>query len=332
MIRIGIAGIGHLGKIHAKLWKEVDGVSVTGIYDVNGAESSAVSNETGIENVDDLVSLLERVDALSIVTPTQTHFEVARAAILAGKHVLIEKPITTTTEQADKLIELAREQDVKIQVGHIERFNPALLAAESYLDDPRFFESHRMAQFKPRGTDVAVVLDLMIHDIDVILSLVKSPVKSIDASGVAVVSEELDIANARIKFENGAVANVTASRISQTPLRKLRIFAKDAYLSLDFGTKSAEIFRLADEGANGGTLHTGLTMKLGEIDKGDVPRTIIYERPDVPELNPLKYELELFRDAIVNDTVPVVSGEDGLKALQVAEQILRSIEAEIGNL
>ena len=332
MIRIGIAGIGHLGKIHAKLWKEVDGVSVTGIYDVNGAESSAVSNETGIENVDDLVSLLERVDALSIVTPTQTHFEVARAAILAGKHVLIEKPITTTTEQADKLIELAREQDVKIQVGHIERFNPALLAAESYLDDPRFFESHRMAQFKPRGTDVAVVLDLMIHDIDVILSLVKSPVKSIDASGVAVVSEELDIANARIKFENGAVANVTASRISQTPLRKLRIFAKDAYLSLDFGTKSAEIFRLADEGANGGTLHTGLTMKLGEIDKGDVPRTIIYERPDVPELNPLKYELELFRDAIVNDTVPVVSGEDGLKALQVAEKILRSIETEIGNL
>ncbi len=332
MLRIGIAGVGHLGKVHAKLWKEVSGVAVTGLYDANGAQASAVSNETGIENMDTLGALLDRVDALSIVTPTQSHFDVAREAIEAGKHVLIEKPITTTTEQAKELIALAKSVGVKIQVGHIERFNPALLAAEPYLDDPRFFESHRMAQFKPRGTDVAVVLDLMIHDIDVILSLVKSPVKSIDASGVAVVSEELDIANARIKFENGAVANVTASRISQTPMRKLRIFAKDAYLSLDFGTKSAEIFRLADtspqpspsKGERG-----GLTMKLGEIEKGDVPRAIVYEKPDVPELNPLKYELELFRDAIENDTTPTVSGEDGLNALEVAEEILKAIEAGI---
>jgi predicted dehydrogenase len=243
--------------------------------------------------------------------------------------VLIEKPITTTTEQAQELIALAKSKRVKIQVGHVERFNPALLAAEAYLDDPRFFESHRMAQFKPRGTDVAVVLDLMIHDIDVILSLVKSPVKSIDASGVAVVSEELDIANARIKFENGAVANVTASRISQTPMRKLRIFAKDAYLSLDFGTKSVDIFRLAGEAAAEGTHPAGLTMKLGEIEKGDVPRTIVYEKPDVRDINPLKYELELFRDAITNDSTPVVSGEDGLRALEVAERILRAIEEEI---
>ncbi len=329
MLRIGIAGVGHLGKIHAKLWKEVEGVTVAGIYDANAAVASAISNETGIENLDDLPALLHRVDALSIVTPTGSHYAVAKEAIQAGKHVLIEKPITTTTEQAKELIALAKSKGVKIQVGHVERFNPALLAAEAYLEDPRFFESHRMAQFKPRGTDVAVVLDLMIHDIDVILSLVKSPVKSIDASGVAVVSEELDIANARIKFENGAVANVTASRISQTPMRKLRIFAKDAYLSLDFGTKSVEVFRLVGMGRVVGGVpaaHSGLTMKLGEIDKGDVPRTIVYEKPDVREINPLKYELELFREEITNDTAPVVSGDDGLRALRVAEMILRAIE------
>ena len=327
-LRVGVAGVGHLGRIHAKLWKEVDNVHFCGVYDENAAAASAVANDLGTENFDTLDALLNAVDALSIVTTTQAHYIVAERAIGFGKHVLIEKPITTTTEQARQLIEQARARNVKLQVGHIERFNPALLAAEPYLNDPRFFESHRMAQFKPRGTDVAVVLDLMIHDIDVILSLVKSPVKSIDASGVAVVSTELDIANARIKFENGAVANVTSSRISQTPMRKLRVFAKDAYLSLDFGSKSADIFRLVDETQPSET-HGGLTMKLGEIEKGDVPRAIIYEKPEVRDLNPLKYELELFRDAIVNDTEPVVSGQDGLRALEVAEQILRSIESNI---
>ena len=326
MLKVGVAGVGHLGSIHAKLWKEVENVQLVGIYDANPARLSAVANELSVRDFEDLTSLIHTVDALSIVTPTNAHYDVAKEAIAAGKHVLIEKPITTTTAQAEELIALAEKKGVKIQVGHIERFNPALLAAEPYLEDPRFFESHRMAQFKPRGTDVAVVLDLMVHDIDVILSLVKSPVKSIDASGVAVVSEQLDIANARIKFENGAVANVTASRISQTPMRKLRIFARDAYLSLDFGMKSAEIFRLLVDGE---TAHRGgLTMKLGEIEKGDVPRTIVYEKPEVKDLNPLKFELELFRDAVVNDRRPIVSGEDGLKALQVAEAILRSIEVE----
>ncbi len=326
MLRIGIAGVGHLGKIHAKLWKEVDGVTVTGIYDVSPEAASTVSSETGIESFEDFSTFLHQIDALSIVTSTPSHYAIAKQAIEAGKHVLIEKPITTTTEQAEELIELAKKRNVKIQVGHIERFNPALLAAEPYLDDPRFFESHRMAQFQPRGSDVAVVLDLMIHDIDVILSLVKSPVKSIDASGVAVVSEELDIANARIKFENGAVANVTASRISQTPMRKLRIFAKEAYLSLDFGTKSVDVFRL-ESGGEDATSHAGLTMKLGQIEKGNVPRNIIYEKPNVRDMNPLKYELEIFRDAILKDTTPLVSGVDGLNALRVAEMILKAIEA-----
>ncbi|HWF44658.1 MAG TPA: Gfo/Idh/MocA family oxidoreductase [Candidatus Kapabacteria bacterium] len=327
MLKVGVAGVGHLGKIHAKLWKEVGGVELVGIYDANPAQMSAVANDLSVRDFEDLTSLLNAVDAISIVTPTGFHYDVAMQAIAAKKHVLIEKPITTTTAQAEELIALAKKNGVKIQVGHVERFNPALLAAESYLEDPRFFESHRMAQFKPRGTDVAVVLDLMVHDIDVILSLVKSPVKSIDASGVAVVSEQLDIANARIKFENGAVANVTASRISQTPMRKLRIFAKEAYLSLDFGTKSVDVFRLLQSGES--ERHTALTMKLGEIDKGDVPRTIVYEKPEVKDLNPLKYELELFRDAIVEDRTPIVSGEDGLGALRVAEMILQSIEREI---
>jgi predicted dehydrogenase len=328
VLKVGVAGVGHLGKVHTKLWKEVEGAEFIGVFDENRAVASAVANEFGTNNFEDFAKFLNAVDALSIVTTTQAHYAVAKQAIEAGKHLLIEKPITTTTEQAEELIALAKKNAVKIQVGHIERFNPALLAAEKYLEDPRFFESHRMAQFKPRGTDVAVVLDLMIHDIDVILSLVKSPVKTIDASGVAIVSEELDIANARIKFENGAVANVTASRISQTPMRKLRIFARDAYLSLDFGAKSADIFRLGENAGEGG-LSSGLTMKLGEIEKGNVPRSIIYEKPDVPDLNPLKYELELFRDAIANDKRPVVDGGDGLKALQVAERILRAIEEDI---
>lgn len=327
-MKIGVIGVGHLGRIHTKLWKEVEGTQLVGIYDANQAVASAVANEHGTENFENLDHLLDKVDAISIVTPTQAHYAVADNAIRRGKHVLIEKPITTTTEQARTLIDLAKSHNVKIQVGHVERFNPALLAAEPYLHDPRFFESHRMAQFKPRGTDVAVVLDLMVHDIDVILSLVKSPVKTIDASGVAVVSNELDIANARIKFENGAIANVTASRISQNPMRKLRVFAKNAYLSLDFGMKSVDVFRLL-EGAEDGAPHAGLTMKLGEIEKGDVARSIVYEKPEVKDLNPLKYELELFRDAILHDTRPIVSGEDGLRAIEVAEQILRSIEENI---
>jgi predicted dehydrogenase len=324
MLKVGVAGVGHLGKIHTKLWKEVDGVQLVGVFDENPEAANAAAIEHQTNNFADLRSLIAEVDALSIVTTTQAHYAVAKEAISSGKHVLIEKPITVTVEQAEELIELAKKMNVKIQVGHVERFNPALLAAEPYLEDPRFFESHRMAQFKPRGTDVAVVLDLMVHDIDVILSLVKSPVKSIDASGIAVVSEQVDIANARIKFENGAVANVTASRISQTPMRKMRIFAKEVYLSLDFGSKSIDVFRLVDPKEK--SAESILTMKLGEIEKGNVPRSIIYEKPNVKDLNPLKYELELFRDAIVLDRTPMVTGQDGSNALKVAEMILQAIE------
>jgi predicted dehydrogenase len=325
-ISVGVVGVGHLGKVHAKLWKEVEGAELLGIFDENPDAAKEVATELSVKVFDSLFDLMDACEALSVVTPTVAHYPVARDAIERNCHVLIEKPITTTVEEAQDLLEYAEEHQVKIQVGHIERFNPALLAVEPYLHNPRFFESHRMAQFKPRGTDVPVVLDLMVHDIDVILSLVKSPVKSIDASGVSVVSEQLDIANARIKFENGAVANVTASRISQTPMRKLRIFEQDAYLSIDFASKSAEVFRLLDE-AQAAAVKTPMMMRLGEIERADIPRQIIYERPSVRDINPLKYELELFLDAIVKDKRPIVSGEDGMKALEVAEMIIEAIEA-----
>lgn len=323
MLNVGVIGVGHLGRIHAKLWSEVEDVRLIGVFDEDRERSAAVAQEVGCAAFHDLFKLLEDVDAVSIVTPTFAHYSVAKAALERGVHVLIEKPITTTVREAEELIQIAAERGLNIQVGHIERFNPALLAIEKYLNNPQFFESHRMAQFKPRGTDVPVVLDLMIHDIDVILSLVKSPVHSVDASGVAIVSEELDIANARIKFENGAVANVTASRISVNPMRKLRIFERDGYISLDFAQKSADVFRLVDDAE--GAIDPATMLKLGDLDQAEIPRAIVYEKPTVRELNPLKHELEIFRDSILQKSTPIVSGRDGLHALHVAELIMASI-------
>lgn len=323
MLKIAVIGTGHLGKVHAKLWKEVAGAELIGVYDLNPDEALRSAEENNVRAFADLSAVIKEADALSIVTPTFTHFDVAKQAIKNGKHVLIEKPITTTIAEAQELIRLAKKHNIKIQVGHVERFNPALLAIEKFINKPMFFESHRLAQFKPRGTDVAVVLDLMIHDIDIILSLAKSEVMSVDASGVSVVSDEIDIANARIKFQNGAVANVTASRISQNPMRKLRIFERDAYLSIDFASKSAEVFHLV--GASESKESKSLVFNLGEIERAEKKLNIIYEKPDVAELNPLKYELELFREAIMSDRKPIVSGEDGLAALEVADMIMKSI-------
>jgi predicted dehydrogenase len=326
MVKVGVIGVGHLGKIHAKLWQEVEGVELVGVFDTNGVEAEKLAQELGIRSFPSSQGLLDSVDGASIVTPTSFHYEVALEGIDRGKHLFIEKPITTTVSEAKQLVELAEIKGIRIQVGHIERFNPALLAVESYILNPKFFESHRLAQFKPRGTDVAVVLDLMIHDIDVILSLAKSEVSDVDASGVCVVSDEIDIANARIKFTSGAVANVTASRISQNPMRKLRIFERDAYLSIDFAAKSAEVFRLAsqEDVATNASLH----FNLGEIERAERKLNIIYEKPQVNDFNPLRYELELFRDVIKNGTRPIVNSFDGLRALEVAESIMASIEKE----
>jgi predicted dehydrogenase len=321
-LKVGIAGTGHLGKLHAKMFTSIPECRLAGVFDVNQLTSKTASEEFGTESFSNLQDLLKQVDAVSIAATTIAHYDLAKECIMAGKHVFIEKPITTTISQAEEIVQLAAERNLNLQVGHIERFNPALVSLEQYILEPMFIQTDRLAQFNPRGTDVAVVLDLMIHDIDIILSLIKSKVKQIDASGVAVVSDSLDIANARIQFENGAVANVTASRISQKKMRKMRIFQRDNYISLDFITGLSEVYRLVPIDQD-----TGITtLSFGEIGIGNKKRRVIYEQPEIKEQNALQYELQLFVDSVIHKTKPVVSGEDGLRALQVAEMILQKIE------
>jgi len=321
-LKVGIAGSGHLGKLHAKMFASIPNCSLLGVYDINQLQSKTVSEEYGIDIYDNLQSLLEKVDAVSIAATTSAHYEIAKACLSEGKHVFVEKPITATIPQAEEIVNIAADKGLNLQVGHIERFNPALVSLEQYIFDPMFIQTDRLAQFNPRGTDVAVVLDLMIHDIDIILSLIKSQVKQIDASGVAVVSDSVDIANARIQFENGAVANVTASRISQKKMRKMRIFQKDNYISLNFITGVSEVYRLVPMDQDTGVT----TLSFGEIGVGEKKRRIIYEQPEVKEQNALQYELQLFVDSVLNRTKPFVSGVDGLRALRVAEQILQKID------
>ena len=327
-IRIGVAGTGHLGNFHTKMFAQIPTVELVGVYDVDKAKAERIAAEHGTKAFGDYEQLIAEVQAVSIATTTVTHFDVARRALEKGVHAFIEKPITETIDQAKILVELADARKLALQVGHIERFNPAILALEQYKLRPLFIESHRLAQFNPRGSDVAVVLDLMIHDIDLILSLVRSPVTRIDANGVAVVSGSEDIANARLQFENGCVANVTASRISQNKMRKMRLFQNDAYISIDFSQGLSEVFRIVDEDDP----HAKPTMMLGKIDQGERKRVIVYEQPEVKEVNSLKYELELFIKSIVNGTQPPVSGRDGLQALEVAQEIMRTISQNMARL
>jgi predicted dehydrogenase len=323
-LAVGVVGVGHLGSLHAKMLADLEDVRLVGVYDTDQAKARTIASEFATNAYATYDELLDAAEALTIATPTSTHFVVARKALQRGKHVFIEKPITETTAEADELIRLGKMNNALIQVGHIERFNAAILALEKYDIDPLFVESHRLAQFNPRGTDVAVVLDLMIHDIDVILSFVKSPVAKIEANGVAVVSDSLDIANARIQFENGCVANVTASRISQRKMRKMRLFQKDAYLSIDFSEKQAEVFRLVgdDEPQAKGA------MMLGQIDSAKHKRNIVYELPKVEDVNALQYELQLFVKAIRTNSTPPVTGEDGRRALEVAHIIMEKISQQ----
>lgn len=323
-LSVGVIGTGHLGSLHAKMYSQMSDVNLVGVFDVDHQKASTVAAQFGTRAFDDLSSLLNAVDAVSIATTTKSHYDVAAAALQAGVHVLIEKPITETIDQARLLIDLAERKGLKIQVGHIERFNPAILALESYKLKPLFIESHRLAQFNPRGTDVAVVLDLMIHDIDLILALVNSPVERIEANGVAVVSDSVDIANARLQFASGCVANVTASRISQNKMRKMRLFQHNAYISIDFSQGLAEVFRLVDADDPSVTP----TMLLGQIDQGKRKRSIVYEQPEIKEVNALMYELERFVEAVRKGSEPPVTGRDGLQALEVAQEILKKIESQ----
>lgn len=326
MLKIGLLGAGHLGKIHLKcIGLLEDTYDLVGFFDANADNAAKVSADTGIKAFGSAEELIGAVDIVDIVTPTVTHFEMAALAIKAGKHVFIEKPLTHTVEEGKELIRLSREMGVKVQVGHVERFNPALLAMENIDFAPKFVECHRLATFNPRGTDVSVVHDLMIHDLDILLSMVRSPVKQVFANGVAILSPTADIANARIEFENGCVANVTASRMSLKQMRKLRVFQNDAYISLDFLDKKAQIVRLYDES----DIEPTKREDFLSLDTAKGKKLIHVDMPDIEPVNAIKMELETFALSIVNDTLPRVDIEDGYKALQLADEIVKIIEKQL---
>lgn len=316
MLKAGVLGAGHLGKIHLRLLKQSEKFDLVGFYDADEANAKKIETEFGYKYFDTIESLINAVDVVSIVTPTLSHYECARLAISKSKHIFIEKPITNTVEEAETIRALVAQNNVKGQVGHVERFNPAFKAVRDQIHKPMFIESHRLAEFNPRGTDVPVVLDLMIHDIDIILSVVNSKVKNISASGVSVISETPDIANARIEFVNGCVANLTASRISLKNMRKTRFFQKDAYISVDFLEKKCEVVKMKDAPINPGDFDMILQNAEG------VKKQIYFDNPEISNNNAILDELESFADAINNNTKPIVTLHDGTEALRVATMII----------
>lgn len=319
MLKIGVLGAGHLGKIHINCIKQLLVFDLVGFYDQDNNTAKKVSEDLQVRCFSSIEELIDSVDVVDIVTPTISHFECASLALKKGKHVFIEKPIVATVDEASRLIKLADEANVKVQVGHVERFNPAYIAARPHIDAPLFVEAHRLALFNPRGTDVPVVLDLMVHDIDIILDMIKSPIKNISASGVAIVSPTPDITNARIEFENGSVVNLTASRISLKNMRKHRIFQKDAYITVDFLEKKTEVVRIDDaDNAN------PFAMKI-DLANG-TKKQISIEQPTIQPINSIMTELESFHNAIVNNTKPIVTIHDGVQALKVCYMILDEID------
>lgn len=316
MLKVGVLGAGHLGKIHLRLLNQSEKYELVGFYDPNTDNAEKVAQEFGYQKFDSITALIQAVDVVDIVTPTLSHFDCAKEAIENGKHIFLEKPIANTVEEAREIIALAAKHQVKGQVGHVERFNPAFKAVKDKIENPMFIETHRLAEFNPRGTDVPVVLDLMIHDIDAILSVVQSKVKNISASGVSVISDSPDIANARIEFENGCVANVTSSRISMKSMRKARFFQKDAYISVDYLDKICEVVKMKDAPEVPGDFDMILQNAEG------VKKQIYYDNPSVHQNNAILDELETFADAINNNTIPIVTLEDGTEALRVAHQII----------
>lgn len=326
MLKIGVLGAGHLGKIHLNCIKQIVNYDLVGFYDPVEETARQVEEELLIKSYDSIDSLIDMVDVVDIVTPTVRHFECAAKALRKRKHVFIEKPIVATPDEANALKKLADEAGVKVQVGHVERFNPAFIAAEPFIGEPLFIEAHRLAQFNPRGTDVPVVLDLMVHDLDILLTIVKSPITHISASGVSIVSPTPDIANARIEFENGTVANLTASRLSMKYMRKTRIFQRDAYITVDFLDKKTEIFRINDTIDDSNPLSTTITLADGS------ERQITFEMPEIHPVNAIKTELESFYDAIVHNTIPAVNIDDGINVLKLAYRILEAVENSIAKV
>lgn len=328
MLKIGLLGAGHLGKIHLKcIQLAAEDFELIGFYDPDDKAAIQAEQEYGVRRWAELDALLEAADVIDIVTPTVTHFEVASRAIRKGKHIFIEKPLSNTIQEAEQLLQLVKEYGVKAQVGHVERFNPALLALDDITLAPMFIEAHRLAVFNPRGTDVSVILDLMIHDLDIVLSLVKSKVRSVSASGVPVVSDTADICNARIEFENGCIANLTASRISLKQMRKLRLFQKDAYISLDFLDKEAQVVRLFENKSDSTS-----PDNLLELETPNGKKYIQLSMPQIEPVNAIKMELEAFAKSVRQNKRPVVSIEDGYEALKLAHQIIDEMDRRKNSL
>ena len=320
MLKVGLVGAGHLGKIHLKLLNQSEKYHLIGFHDKDIENAKKIEEKFGYKFYENLDELLEKIEMLDIVTPTFYHHHYAKMAIERGLHFFIEKPVTQTLEQAEELISLSREKGIKAQVGHVERYNPAFIATKPFIDEPMFIEIHRLAEFNPRGTDVSVVLDLMIHDLDILLSVVKSPVKEIRASGVCVVSKSPDIANARIEFENGCVANLTTSRISMKAMRKSRFFQKDAYISVDFLEKKSEVIRMKQAPESPSDFDMIIQNAEGKKHQ------ILFEYPNIQPNNAILDELESFADSI-NENMPIeVSLTDGTEALKVALEIVKCIK------
>lgn len=301
-LRVGVVGVGHHGKQHVRIYRELPGVAITAVADTDSEKLRSVSEEWGISTYGDYCDITSEVDAVSIATPTTSHHKIANYFLASGKHVFVEKPMASSVEEANDLIRLAERNERVLQIGHVERFNPAIKALTRLLHDPGFIECHRLCRYNPRGCDVGVVLDLMIHDIDIILALVNDRIKSISAVGVNVLSDSEDIANARVEFEKGCIANLTASRVSLDDMRKIRIFQRDAYISLDYGKQEGLIYRKVD----------------GKIVRSPVP---------TQKAEPLKLELESFVRCIKTSSRPPVSAEQGRRALEIAMEIVRRIQA-----
>jgi predicted dehydrogenase len=318
MLKVGVFGVGHLGKFHLNNWKEIKAAELVGFYDPDIDIAREVSDKYQLPHFEDPERLMEACDMVDIVAPTPFHFSLCEKAIRKGKHVFVEKPLANTMDEARELVKLVKESNVKLQVGHVERFNPAFLAMQSQQLNPMFIEVHRLAQFNPRGTEVSVILDLMIHDIDIILSLVKSEVKTISASGVAVMTETPDIASVRIEFNNGCVANLTSSRISMKKMRKMRLFQKDAYIGIDFLNKKTEIIKLKTP--------QDLDVFAFDIETPGGKKTIALSNPSVPEVNAIRMELEKFCESVLQNKPTRVSEVDGFRAMDIAHQILRKIK------
>ena len=317
MLKVGVFGVGHLGKFHLNNWKEIEEIKLVGFYDPSDLNANEVKKEYGLKRFKDPDELIEACDIADIVAPTIAHYELCKKAILKSKHVFVEKPLANTMKEAKEIVSLAKEANIKFQVGHVERFNPALLAAKEYHLEPMFIEVHRLAQFNPRGTDVSVILDLMIHDIDIILSLVKSNVKNIFANGVIVLSDTPDIANVRIEFDNGCVANLTSSRISMKKMRKMRLFQKDSYIGINFLDKKTEVIKYKSPGDK--------DVFTFDVETNHGKKTIAIAAPVIKETNAIKMELQSFVNAITENKPTVVSEIDGYRAMEVAHLILDKI-------